>query len=311
MTDRHTGRGWEWTEDQRESIKDWYQALEKKHREVRGIVEGTGKALPEFTLDAERYAMPFIEQSEELLRLDSRRKGRKWQHIPFSAVSGKIQRADRLYDEYRQYFLLRDDFQEALRKHNRGVRKHNRFEKQANRQLVEEVLNRNLAMIEELRTSRDRLEALVLSLREQLSLIVALAVDINWRHRLPEDEVAALHRWITIQYIDIAASMAPEVRLYTRDHVDSVDDPNGLLADVYLRLIENDIGWYNAKIKELPEFMIFIGPGNAATPSFAVIVNTIRDRLHKALSSQSGRLPSQLDFSLNGRDFCPRTEPKV
>jgi hypothetical protein len=127
--------------------------------------------------------------------------------IPFSAVPEKLQQANHLYEEYSECFLSREDFQRALREHNKGVRKHNRAAKQANRELVDQVVTKNLAVVEELRTSRENREVAVRLVREHLNLVVTLAVDINLKAKLPESEVGALHRWLAIQYIGIAASL--------------------------------------------------------------------------------------------------------
>ena len=311
MTERQTSRGWEWTADQRDAIKPWYRRLEKKRKEVRGILDSTRKSLPEFALDAERYATPFLEEAEELLSLDSRRKGRKWQHIPFSEVLFRLERTNVLYEDYRHCFLGRDDFQEALCQHNKGLRKHNRAVKQATREVIDEIVRRNLAEIAELRKCRNNLEVAVSSVFEQLNLFITLAVDIRRDARFQEPEVAALRRWLVIQYMDIAASMAPEVHTHVLQHINNVGDPEDLLPDVHLRLLEHDIHWYNTKIREVPEFVTIIRPGDATTPSFMTILNTIRHRLDKELLSHKGKVPSQMNFSFFGQDFHPATGEMV
>ena len=105
---KQTNRGWEWTEEERNSIKPLKRKLEKQFKSVKSMVNGIPNALPEFTFHVEIFGNPYLESAKEILMLDSRRKGKKWQHIPFSSLPKKLSKISELYLEYQNCFLSRE-----------------------------------------------------------------------------------------------------------------------------------------------------------------------------------------------------------
>jgi len=302
MADKQTGRGWEWTDEEREACKVWRQRLAKLHDKVSSLVRDSKEHLPQFSAAAERAAQPFLRQAAELIALDVRRSGRKWQPIPYSAVPDKVKRAAELYEEYRACFLSRDDFQQALKDYNRGVCTHNRVVQRANRDLVEQVVERNLALLEELRTSRQTLEACFRTVWDGLTEISIVAVHYHHSNTLPESELAALHRWMAMQYLDIAASMDCQIREYIVGRIQKGDDPLVLLPDVYLRLTEYDLNHYNQMLRNTPYFLAMVKPADATSATFAVMMNTIHHRLERQLSEYPDKLPSEFELLLFGQE---------
>lgn len=57
-----------------------------------------------------------MEGASELLKLDPRRLGRKWQHLPHSVVAEKLERVMKLHQEFAVGFLKRKDIQEAIKR---------------------------------------------------------------------------------------------------------------------------------------------------------------------------------------------------
>jgi hypothetical protein len=105
-----------------------------------------------------------------------------------------------------------------------------------------------------------------------------------------------------IQYIATAATLASNIHDYVREQLNHVDDPDELLAEVHLRLVEHDIHSYNDTIREVPELLGALGRGQPLLSS-VMILNGIQQRLQNDSQSHAGKLPSQLDFRLLDRDF--------
>ena len=308
MAEERTTHGWEWTAAQRDSIKVWRRAMENRVREVAAVVRGCREHVPEFASAAAEYGEPFLRQAAELLRLDARRGGKKWQDVAFSAVPEKLGNANQLYEEYRDKFLAREDVQAAIKGHNKQLRQQKRKILKSTREGIEKIAAANLEMLENLKAQPERLRAEATSLCDELKEFGAGVVFVSNAPKLSKPEVAALKRWVVIQYISTAARISPEVREHASQEVHRVEDPEALVPTVFWLLYRHAIVRYNADLRKSPEWLAFEKPEQVLEPFGRIILSTIENRLKDLC--ESGKSPMEFEFSLFDRDFGPGAQAK-
>jgi len=299
---KHTKRGWEWTEEERDSIKPLKRKLEKQFKSVELMVVGIPNALPKFASYAEIYGNPYLVSVKEILKLDSRRKGKKWQDIPFSSVPKKLSKIAEIYLEYQVCFLAREDFQSALKDYNRGVNKKNREIKKVESKIIEKLILSNLEYLESFKLNKEQIEKETTDYRE--CLYIAGIIKLNQVSKLPENEKNILHNWLVIQFIDIASRQNLEILKYAREKILKTHKPKELFNDVYVLIIEQQIYSFNNRIKNSPPSLFQYSSAKKAVDSLlAMILETIIYRLNKIIETNPNIIPSQLEFSLFDRSL--------
>ena len=298
---KKSSRGWEWTEDERDAIKPLKRKLEKQYNSVKKMVSGLPKTIPEFAKDAEMYGKPYLESAKEIISLDSRRKGRKWQSIPYKSLPEKIKKTAELYAEYKSIFLSREDFQKALKDYNKGIQKKNREIKKIETGVIEKVIENNLEYINELKSDKTKLESNI----QELMFLFRQAAILKLRSKgiSPDIEDKALNDWIMIQYIDIASRQNDEIIEFVKNKIEEIEQPSDLLNDVHLLVVENEVKSYNARIRKMPSLIKFPKPNAILGSIVTIITNTIVYRLDKELDSDKEILPFQLKHILYGKKF--------
>lgn len=299
--EEQTKRGWGWTEEERCSVKALKRKLEKQFKFVESMVNGLPNALPEFASNAEIYGNPYLESAKEILSLDSRRKGKKWQHISFASLPKKMSKIAELYLEYQECFLSQKDFQSALNDYNSGVQKKNKEVKNLEKEAIEKLISNNLNYLEEIKTNKQLLDNEIKTNQDFLHMGALIKLkDIS---NFSDDETNFLHDWVTIQFIDIASRQNAEVLKHVSEQISIIEKPIELLHDVYLLLIEHQILTSNQRIEKGFLFFNPMTPTEMIEGIYSLILNTILYRLNKIISLNPSILPSQLTFSLFDRTF--------
>lgn len=295
MVNGQSGRGWEWTEEQRDSLKRWHTPLDKIYRQVSRLVVDVRASLPEYGHDAHSSAKEFMDGASDLLKLDPRRKGRKWQHIPHSVVAEKVERVMTLHQEFAVGFLKRKDFQEAIK-----------YKNQIATVAHDGEIERKLSEVSKLTESRETLAASASKWSDQLRQFGQVVYGLRGDSKLSGSEVIALNHWLAVKYILIAANMAPSVREYVVKSVKDGSDIDELIREVHLRLIEQAVAVYKSEIRKGKSLMNAAGYRSPAEAYFKVVLKTIRRLLTEMSPAQAEQLPSKWDCSINGINIDSR-----
>jgi hypothetical protein len=298
---KQTNRGWEWTEEERNSIKPLKRKLEKQFKSVKSMVNGIPNALPEFTFHVEIFGNPYLESAKEILMLDSRRKGKKWQHIPFSSLPKKLSKISELYLEYQNCFLSREDFQLALKHHNKNVQKKNRELQKIEKEAINKLILNNIAYLENIRLNKNLLDEKVNVIQEFLRTVTL--IKLKNISILSDIEMKYLNDWVRIQFIDISSRQNSTILKYAIENISKIEKPIELLNEVYFLLIESQITLYNKRIKKSYSSLFRLKADEIMKETYELILNTILYRLDKIIALKPNIFPSQFELTLFHKSF--------
>lgn len=122
-------RQFEWTPEQRRSIRTWQRQLRPTRDRIAEIVKRFDESLPQLCDEARQVADPAL-QIDGVLRLESRRVK---QAIPYEEVAALVAAAEAATESW-DLFIRRADVQEAIRVANRGIQREKRKQREAQRQ---------------------------------------------------------------------------------------------------------------------------------------------------------------------------------
>lgn len=299
--EEQTKRGFQWTEEERDSIKPLKRKLEKQFNSISSMIKGLPNAMPEFAVVAEIYGNPFLESAKEIITLDSRRKGKKWQHIPFSSLPKKLSKISELYLEYQNCLLAREDFQKALKEHNKNVQRKNREILKIEKKIIEDCINNNLDYLNKIRNDKELLGKSIKNLFD--SFKAGALIKLNSISKLSDLEMKYLESWLVIQFIDVSCGLSSTILKYVNQYISNIENPTELLTETHLLLIESRINYYAQKLRKFGYSQFFIKTDKIMDLTYEVILNTILYRLDKILADNQEVLPSQLDFTLLEKSF--------
>lgn len=77
----HEKRGWAWNDVERAWIRTWQRRVQKMVQRIEADLVIVRRTLPEYAKQAERAASDYLEHGTLLLKLDGRKRGRKFQPI--------------------------------------------------------------------------------------------------------------------------------------------------------------------------------------------------------------------------------------
>ena len=120
-----TTRGWEWTPRERESIKVWQGQVRTNSARMGEQVRRFKDAVPQFAGEAATLADPVLQLADQLLTLDGRRHGRKYQQLSPEEANQKLGLIAASQELWRA-FTTRDEVVAAIREANRGINQRRR-----------------------------------------------------------------------------------------------------------------------------------------------------------------------------------------
>ncbi len=209
--------GWIWDEQEKELILSLKSKLRTRCLQLNTQLSRFEESLPAYSEEANNTAKPYLNLADELLSLDGRTAGRKYQQMSPEDVRGALKRLEILYQAW-VLFTNRADIQEAIRERNRDMRKEARgFKSAALKKIESEEYKNQLEMIT---------DALIV----QAGQVVPLSGGFLSPSKLDKKDKEILQRLLLVHFVrfsyEFHADRKEQMRKFLEAH------PEGTLKDV-------------------------------------------------------------------------------
>jgi len=217
-------RGWVWDDGEKAWISSWKQEVRGMCTRINNQLVRFQDYLPAYYDEARKVADPYLNLADDLLYLDGRASGRKYQPMSPEEAKVSVNRLPSLFQEWTK-FMNRQDITKAIQEKNKKIQKTNRDIKKKEREAKAEVFETL-----ESEEYQKKLKAMIESVINKAGQVIPLSKGILNPVKLDKSDKKILQRLLLVHFVRFTYEFHPERQGQLKNFLE--EHPEGTLKDI-------------------------------------------------------------------------------